>query len=610
MSYLPTDADVAIRECLKNNQSFAVVSGAGSGKTTSLIVALDEIRNQSGPELRRNGQRVACITYTNRAVEVIRAKLGFDDLYLVSTLHSFLWGQVGRFQEDIRDALQSYRIPTLLAKVREKDTGRDTKEARKAREQVLRLETEHAGIAEVAEFKYEDGSFSDYLSGRLSHDDIIEIAGYLLAERPNLRRLLGLRYPYIFVDEAQDTFQPIVSGLNLACAQDGLPLVGYFGDPWQQIYEGRAGEFAPPPGGRTITKVENFRCCPQVIEFLNRFRTDVQQIPAGENQNLLGSVEIRLVRAEPPLGERKRYSEPQLEQALYEMDQALTAWGWEGEEDVIRLFLVRQMIARRLGFSDLHELFTGQYASARAQDAYDSGEHYLLMPFITTICPLISAYERGENRKIIDILRAHSPSYNTAGANASRTLKEMINKSKEHLQTLVELWKGSTVRDIVIFCKDNGLVNVPGRLDDQLAREPRTEAYDETLHGEDKGDWLADAFFSKPTLGLQAYCDFMLKNSAYSTQHGVKGEEYSKVMVVFDDVEASWSHYSFTKLLTPRTVGEPTDGQRDRGRKLAYVSFSRACEHLRILLFTPNPELAQVELRERLHLRVEQISIA
>lgn len=609
-TYVPTDADLAIRECIGANRNFALIAGAGSGKTTSLIDALSEIRFRSGPKLRQNGQRIACITYTNRAVEVIRSRLGFDDLYQVSTLHSFLWGEIGRFQKDIRDALQNHRIPALLTKAWGKDNGRETKEARRAREQVVRLEAELAGIADVEDFKYEDAAFSDYLSGRLSHDDIIEIAGYLLAERPKFRRLLGLRYPYIFVDEAQDTFGSIIAGLNLVCAQDGLPLLGYFGDPWQQIYEGRAGDFAPPPGGQIITKVENFRSAPAVIELLNAFRTDVQQVPAGENRNLTGSVEIRLVQAEEPLGERRRYADPQLERALRAMDQALATWGWEGREDVICLFLVRQMIARRLGFSSLHQLFTGQYASSRTQDGYESGEHYLLKPFIKTICPLISAHQCGESRRVIDILRSDSPSYKTTGPNASRKLKEMIDRSKEQLQTLSGLWETGTIKDVLIFCHDHDLLGISDRLCNQLSRDPRPEEYDEALHGEDKGDWLVDNFFAMPTLELQAYCDFVLENTVYSTQHGVKGEQYPNVMVVLDDVEASWNLYSFTRLLTPRTVGEPTDGQRDRGRKLAYVCFSRARENLRILFFTPNPGEAQQELIERLHLRPDQITIA
>lgn len=439
---------------------------------------------------------------------------------------------------------------------------------------------------------------------------MIEISGYLLAERPNLRRLLGMRYPYILVDEAQDTFGTIIAGLNLTCGQDGLPLVGYFGDPWQQIYDGRAGDFAPPPGGRTITKVENFRCAPQLIGFLNAFREDVQQVPAGKNKDLVGSVEIRLVRAEAPQGERRRYSEPQLQRALSAMDQALEAWGWIGREDVIRLFLARQMIARRLGFSSLHQLFTGQFASSRAQDGYESGEHYLLKPFIKTICPLITAHQSGESRKVIDILRRDSPAYSTTGPNAAKKLREMIDRSKEQLQSLSELWLSGTIRDVLTYCRDHDLLGISDRLCGQLAREPRQEEYDEALHGEDKGDWLADGFCAMQTGELRAYCDFILENTVYSTQHGVKGEEYPNVMVVFDDVEAAWNQYSFTKLLTPTTAGQPTEGQRERGRRLTYVCFSRARENLRILLFTSEPEAARQELIERLHLSSEQIAIA
>jgi ATP-dependent DNA helicase UvrD/PcrA len=421
-----TKADQVIRECLEANRSFALIAGAGSGKTTSLVDALDEIRSRHGAALRLNGQSIACITFTKRAVEVIRGRLGNDELYNVSTLHSFLWGEISRFQRDIRQALEDYRIPTLLDKARERDTGRASQTAIKAREKVVRLEAELAGITDVPKFRYGDNSFSDYLNGQLSHDDVIEIAGFLLAERRNFRRLLGTRYPYIFVDEAQDTFVPIVEGLNLACIGDGLPLVGYFGDPWQQIYEGRAGDFQPPEGGQSITKVENFRSAPQVIQFLNAFRTNVQQVPAGRNKDVAGSVEIRLVRAETPDGQRNRYTEPQIERALGRMDQALETWGWAEREDIIRLFLVRQMIARRLGFSALNRLFTGQFASQRAQEDYESGEHFLLKPFINVVRPLISAFEGGESRKVIDILRSSSPAYNTSGPNASRSLREVV----------------------------------------------------------------------------------------------------------------------------------------------------------------------------------------
>lgn len=606
---IPTEADREVAKCIKAERDFALIAGAGSGKTTSLIEALTYIGRESGPKLRQTGQRVACITYTNRAVDVIRSRLKFDELYEVTTLHSFLWREIRRFQHDIRLALKQDRIPALLAKAREDDSGKNTQKARRARTQVERYESALSGIDDVPKFNYDNSSYSDYIGGTLSHDDVIEIAGYLISERKNLRKLLGMKYPYIFVDEAQDTFESIVSGLNLICSNQGLPLVGYFGDPWQQIYDGRAAGFGPPEGGLTITKKENFRCSRAVIKLLNAFRDDVEQVPAGENAEVEGSVEIRLVQAEEPEGDRKRYTNPQIDRALEQMDRALDAWGWRNRDDVTRLFLVRQMIARRLGFAELQTLFTGPFASARAEEDYESGEHYLLKPFIKTIWPLVEAQASGDQRAVIDILRANSPAFDMNGPNAKKTLRYMMELSKKHLKRLGEIWAKGFIKEALIYVRDHGLVSMSDHFLEQLAREPRSEVFDEDEHSSEKGDWLADSFFSMQASDLKPFCKFMLKNTNYSTQHGVKGEEYPNVLVVYDDIEAAWNNYSFTKLLIPQTAGEPTDGQRERGRKLAYVSFSRAEENLRILLFTPDPDTARRELIKRKLFNEDQITI-
>ena len=174
---------------------------------------------------------------------MISSRLGYDDIYIVSTLHKFLWDEIKRFNHDIREALRECVIPKHIEKAREKDTGTQAKSAVKARAKVARLEAELVELESVPSFDYDDNLFSDYLAGELNHDDVIDVAGYLLAEKVILRRALGFKYPYIFVDEAQDTFENIVNGLNLVCAGEGLPIIGYFGDPMQQIYEKRAGEF-------------------------------------------------------------------------------------------------------------------------------------------------------------------------------------------------------------------------------------------------------------------------------------------------------------------------------------------------------------------------------
>jgi DNA helicase-2/ATP-dependent DNA helicase PcrA len=596
---IETAADKEVWACLDRHQSFALIAGAGSGKTSSLVDALERIRELQGPSLRQNGQRVACITYTKRAVQVITTRLGFDDLYLVSTLHSFLWDQIGRFQDDIRQAIKLDRLPQLITKQRAKDNGGSSQAATEARAKAVGYEQNLATIDQVEHFEYRDSQFGNYATGKLGHDDVIEVASYLFRENATFRRITGLRFPFIFVDEAQDTFEGIVNGLNLVCEGSDLPIVGYFGDPWQQIYDASVGEFGPPAGGKEIKKTENFRCSESVIDLLNSFRGDVKQYAAGENKGREGSVVFRLIQAEKPELPRNRYSEQQIGRALERMDAALRDWGWTDREDIIRLFLSRQMIARRMGFAELNKLFTGPYASTRAQDMFEQGEHFLVKP--------MTAHGAGDSRRIIDILRRESPAFAMNGPNATKTLKSMIDTSVDLVDQLSALCKTNTIGEILRFCVEKQLIPTPDPLQAHLAREPRTETYDDDVHGLDKGDWLADAFFAMQIKEIPSYTTFIGSNTAYSTQHGVKGEEYPNVLVVYDDVEASWNNYNFGKVLTPTTSGQATDQQQSRTQKLAYVSFSRALDHLRVLLFTAKPEAARDELISRKLVRPDQI---
>ena len=609
MAKVETQADKDVEACLDANVSFALIAGAGSGKTSSLIDALEWVRDRHGKVLRQNGQRVACITYTKRAVAVISARLGFDNLYVVSTLHSFLWAQMGRFHPDIRQALENRRLPDLIDKERAKDKGGQSKAAREARAKADRYEQDLAALKDVDHFVYGDTVYGDYPNGILGHDDVPIVASYLLEQNATFRRILGLRFPYIFVDEAQDTAEDVVQGLNLACAGEGLPVVGYFGDPWQQIYSETGEDFAPPADGKTITKAENFRCSRSVIRLLNAFRKDVEQVPAGDNQDVEGSVIFRLVKAEVPEEPRNRYSEAQTGRALAQLDQAMTDWGWADRDDIVKLFLVRQMIARRMGFAGLNRLFSGNLASSRAQDAFERGEHFLLLPLTATIWPLVQAQRAGDHRQIIDILRRESPAFAVDGINATKSLRSMVDTSIDVVANLVERWDTALIGEILRFAADKQLIRVGERFQGHLERAPRAEDYDADLHGVEKGDWLADALFGMGTSEIVSYATFISTNTVYSTQHGVKGEEYPKVMVVYDDIEAAWNNYNFGKLLTPGVAGTGTDKQEARGRKLAYVSFSRALEDLRVLFFTANPEAAREELIGNHLLTARQIEI-
>jgi len=594
----PTKADLEIEECLMAARSFSVVAGAGSGKTTSLVTALKYLRDKVGNGLRRNDQRIVCITYTNRATAVIEERLGFDELYLVSTIHSFLWSSVNRFTNDIRQALHDQVIPAYIQKAKEKDNGGKSQAAQRARERASELESELELLDQVSSFEYGENQFSSFSKGQIGHDDVIGIAAYLITKKPMLQRGLGFQYPYIFVDEAQDTFDSVIVAFNEMCSREGLPIVAYFGDPMQQIYDNGTGVFDGPAGFRAIDKEENFRSATSIVALTNRLRNDIQQTPAGDSAANAGSVLLTLIETERPAGPRGRYTPEQLDQSLSKFDEALQFIGWQDNEEAKRLFLVRQMIARRLGFSSLQNLFTGEYASNKAQEEYVNGNHFLVNPFIKSLCPLMVSLQSGNKKGIVDILREQTPAFDTLGRNRDRPLKEMLDSAHGLISELSKMWTIRPIGEVLRYAREHRLCIISDRLAATLDRQPRADAFDMTIHTEEKSDWLADEFLSMSTKELLPYYSFVSDHTPLSTQHGSKGEEYEDVLVVFDDIEASWNMYSFNKLLTPAVAGEGTEGQLARSRRLAYVCFSRARMNLRIFLYCQNAKAAQAELIE------------
>ncbi|QDU01027.1 DNA-dependent helicase II [Gimesia chilikensis] len=607
---VPTKADGAVVQCLREKRSFTMVAGAGSGKTTSLVETLKAIEKLEGRRLLRDGQHVVCITYTNRAAEVIRDRLRQNPLFIVSTLHSFLWGEMKHFPNSIRESLRRRIIPDHISKLREKDNGGKSKAALEARTKIEEFQKILRQIDSVENFHYGDDTiYSNFLEGEIGHDDLLALAADLISRSHPFRRVLGQKYPYWLVDEAQDTSPAIIDALNSLCNGDGIPIVGYFGDPMQQIYDAGMGDFTGPENSCVITKEENYRSSPQIIKLLNVFRNDVKQIPAGKNKKINGSIEIMLVRMEEPAGARNSYSDDQLGRAQNRLAEVIDNWGWTDHKGIKQLFLARRMIARRLGFLALHELFTGSYASSRAKNSYEKGEHLLLKPFVTTIVPLIQANSDGDNRAIIRILTSKAPAFNYAGEHSDKTIREVRLIANEITAKLSELFENENLGAVLRFSMKQGLISASERLKKELVRPKRNEDYNENLYGTEKSDWLADSFFEMAGAEVEKYCSFLDENTPYSTQHGVKGEEYEDVLVVFDDTEAAWYSYSFGKLLTPQTAGEAKDTQLARSQKLAYVCFSRAVKNLRIVLFTPKPEVAKDELLSKGLFNKSQIKI-
>lgn len=171
-----TQADLDVRACLDRTppRSFVMVAGAGSGKTTSLIKAIAHLAETRGPALRRAGQQIACITYTEVAVGEISADVGASPLFHISTIHSFLWSVIRPFHSDIAVWVAT-RIDEKIAERRAHYDKPRTQAKTKARleQEIADLEADLAAISEVEKFVY--GTGSSYAEGILGHDDILKL---------------------------------------------------------------------------------------------------------------------------------------------------------------------------------------------------------------------------------------------------------------------------------------------------------------------------------------------------------------------------------------------------------------------------------------------------
>src|SRR3990172_11089595 len=91
---------------LNSPKSFFLYAGAGSGKTMALIEAMIMLREKFGEVFRFTPRKIAVITYTNAACDVIKHRIDYDPIFIVSTIHSFAWRLIQSYQKDIREWLK------------------------------------------------------------------------------------------------------------------------------------------------------------------------------------------------------------------------------------------------------------------------------------------------------------------------------------------------------------------------------------------------------------------------------------------------------------------------------------------------------------------------
>jgi DNA helicase-2/ATP-dependent DNA helicase PcrA len=628
-----TPADVELRKHLDSHdrESFIMLAGAGSGKTTSLVKALDHIGRSHRDTLRAAGQQIACITYTEVAVAEIWSDVGNDPLFHVSTIHSFLWQLAKPFQTNIAAWVRQHMRDKLDELKQERDNfgSRVQQRTRERNARAIeRLEAQIPEMNEVKHFTY--GTGSRYRDGILGHDDIIKMVPLMIVNHPLLATVIAQKYPFFFIDESQDTFPNVVEALRLVAQRHhGTFTLGFFGDQMQKIYVAGVGEIVRDANWKAITKPENFRCPAKVLSVINRIRSsgDGLQQTRGRHE-VIDGVE------RPVAGTARLFALPADEQRLQNLTKVRNwlatsdgdqAWLDDSPASDVRILVIEhRMAAKRLGFADLHAAFNDD-APQSFSDSYRDGSSWPLKPFLDLLIPLALAMQDKRAFDVISLLRKSSPKLAGNSVKLAQQPADVLKQLREATTRLAELMSAdsdATVIDVLKFAVEGELLVIDERLQEYIDTPPRVGEADvkrappdgdPDLEPRDLEANSVGRFFACPAKQVLGYDIYRQELSRYSTHQGVKGAEFSRVVVVIDDDESKHFQFSYEKLLglkeaSKNDVENKNQGKEtvfERTRRLLYVCCSRATNDLVVLLYTQSPNRA-VELLSSSNLFVRE----
>ncbi|CAM3289133.1 ATP-dependent helicase [Corallococcus sp. ZKHCc1 1396] len=591
-----TDADRELQKCLDAPlvKSFVMIAGAGSGKTTSLVKALNHLKKHRGVDLKRRGQRVACITYTEVAKKEILTDVDNEPLFCVSTIHSFLWTLIRPFQEDIRTWLAAHLVGESQDLEKPSVTKKQRRTLERDQKRLAKLRDQEVALRGVKRFTY--GAGADYAKGILGHETIIKLAPALLLTSPLLRDLVTRQFPFVFVDESQDTNPEVVRALK-AVASDapGRFCLGFFGDPMQKIYATGVGEIEHRNDWALIKKPENFRSSANVLAVLNQIRaqSDGLEQKSGYIENrpqAPGTARLFVVPADDNRAGRLRAVRKWMADAT-----GTPAWMQDtGDAGAHILVIVHRMAARRLGFEQVHAALNDKVPTS-VSEGFRDGTTWIVRPFLSFILPLVDALRDKRDFDAISLLRTHCPclsSEQLCGISVPELLLQ-LKKDTEALAALLDPAGVSSVQQVLTFIRDHQLMTLDNRFTHALEASEDLASDGETPD-EVSEDGAAAAFLKCPVKQLWGYRKYIKDESPFFTQQGVKGAEFERVLTVVDDDEGSYNLFSYNKYfgveeLSAKDLANRNSGKEtviERTRRLFYVCCSRAIQDLAVVVFT------------------------
>lgn len=526
-----------IIEVLQSGNSFRVEAGAGSGKTYSLNKVIEWLQKNRWADYKRKKQQVICITYTNAAVDVIANRLNEDSFIIPSTIHSFAWGAISLYQS------------TLKKMILEDES----------------LHPTDGDLETVKNIQYTLGHrYIDNGVMYLYHNDVITLFSLML-DNPKFRKIFIQKYPLILIDEYQDSFKQITDKfINYFISQKIGSQFGFFGDSWQTIYQSNnVCGLITDENIIEIKKTANFRCAPRIVDALNFIRPSLPQISAIDAY----AGEVIVVTCNDYNGVRRtdrgfkddlpaEILEDRLSNFINQYKKCIT----KKDESLKTLMITHKVLASQQGYSTLLGILG---------DGLKNEDDPILLLLMNIVEPIYEAITTQNMPLLFETLGIKRYPIN------SKAEKLRWNEFSKKLGSA----RTQTVEKVLSTIIESGLVPIPPQV---------SSIYQAFLHKPDtpyQTATIADVFSVSYSEFISAI-EFLKPTALYSTEHGVKGEEYDNVIFV---ISRGWNNYQFDKYIPMLNSNVPDSSIAafERNRNLFYVCCSRPRKRLVLFVTVP-----------------------
>ena len=293
------------------NHHFRVSAGPGAGKTHWLSLHVSHVLKDS-KRLGKMG-KVACLSYTNVGADTLLGRMCEDRNRVLScTIHSFLYayivkpylhfiaeeegfnmklltGEDDRFLSDyntIKKVIDAVRQPyadhNLVLNAIKSAKWKLLSDGQIINNAYPPKKCSYKTKATLRDEAYAIYKKLAWAKGYMHYDDVLYFSYKLIQKYPFICKTLSIQFPYIFVDEFQDT-NPIQARIIKQLGENGT-IVGVIGDNAQSIY-GCLGADPKQFVSFTLDDLQDYtiqdnrRSSNEIIDLLNVIRTEFQQHP-------------------------------------------------------------------------------------------------------------------------------------------------------------------------------------------------------------------------------------------------------------------------------------------------------------------------------------------